>query len=288
MSWDPYATLGVSRGASAEEIKSAYRKKAKALHPDLHPGDASKAEAFKKASAAFDILGDPEKRKRFDRGEIDADGQERMRDPFGGGGFGGGRTQGGFQGDPFEDILGGIFGRRGPGGRSGPGPMRGRDLRYQVEIDLADAITGARRRFTMSDGRALDVQIPAGIESGQTLRLKSQGQPGPNGGPPGDALLEVRVRESARLRREGNDVHMSLPVSLSQAVLGDKVELDTPTGKVTLKVPEGSNTGRVLRLKGRGVQAAPNPGHLYVKLEIVLNEPDNAALKSFLKSQSAN
>ena len=287
VSWDPYAVLGVSRTASAEEIKSAYRRKAKALHPDLHPNDPAKAEAFKRASAAFDVLGDETKRGRFDRGEIDADGNERMRNPFGGAGPSAGQGTGGFQGDPFEDLLSGLFGGRGGRRGPGPGPMRGRDIRYRVDVEFADAVTGASRRFTMSDGRSFDVQIPAGIETGQTLRLRSQGEPGP-GGVPGDALLEIRVLEDRRFRREGNDLHMSLPVTLKQAVEGGKVEIETPTGRVTLKVPDGSNTGSVLRLKGRGVQVRPTPGHLYVRLEIVLKDPSDGALRQFVKSQGAN
>jgi len=205
MSSDPYAILGVPRSADDAEIRSAYRKKAKALHPDLHPGDDAKADAFKKASSAFDILGDKEKRRKFDRGEIDGDGQPRGfgggGGGFGTGGFGGSRRgaqAGGQHSDPFEDILSGLFGG---GGRSrgGPGPRKGRDLRYRIDVSFADAVTGGQRRIKMSDGQSIDVNIPAGVESGQTLRLKSQGQTSPYGGPPGDALVEVTV--VARQRR---------------------------------------------------------------------------------------
>jgi DnaJ-class molecular chaperone len=283
LSWDPYAALGVNRDASDAEIKAAYRKKAKALHPDLHPGDTAKADQFKRASAAFDILGDAEKRKRYDRGEIDADGNEIM------GGFGNGSGtgspfggSGGFQGDPFEDILGGLFGRGG-GGRRRAGPVRGQDVRYRAEVDFLDAVTGASRRFTMADGRNLDVKIPAGLEDGQTLRLKSQGGQSPTGGPPGDALLEVSVKPHPHFERRGADLHMALPISLKQAVEGDRVEVDTPTGRVTVKIPEGSNTGQKLRLKGRGVQLSPTPGHLYARLEIVLKDPKDAKLKALVK-----
>ena len=283
MSWDPYAALGVSRDASEAEIKSAYRKKAKALHPDLHPGDEAKADQFKRASSAFELLGDTEKRRRYDRGEIDADGNEMMSG-FGSGGFTGNPhgASGGFQGDPFEDLLGGIF-WRGGGGRRRAGPVKGADVRYRAEVDFLDAVTGASRRFTMADGRTLDVKIPAGLENGQTLRLRSQGQPSPSGGPPGDALLELTVKPHQTLERKGNDLHMALPITLKQAVEGDKVDVETPTGRVSVKIPEGSNTGNKMRLKGRGVQVAPNPGHLYVRLEIVLDDPKDPKLKALVK-----
>ena len=292
MSWDPYQALGVSRTASPEEIKSAYRRKAKELHPDLHPGDTAKAEAFKRASSAFELLSDKTTRARFDRGEIDADGRERVQNPFAGGagpgGFGaaGGGRAGGFQGDPFEDILEGMFGRG--RGKRGPGPMRGRDVRYRVEGEFADAVTGARRRLAMSDGKSFDVAIPAGIDTGQTLRLRSQGEPSPNGGPPGDVLLEVSVRPDPRFRREGDDIHMTLQIGLKQAVEGDRMEIDAPTGRLTVRVPEGSNTGKSLRLRGQGVQRSPDPGNLYIRLELVLNDPTDGALRSFVRSQDVN
>ena len=280
MALDPYKTLGVPRTASEAEIRSAYRRKAKELHPDLHPDDEAKAEAFKRVSAAWDILGDKEKRAKFDRGEIDAEGN--ARGPFSQGGFRqGGGGPFGAHGDPFEDILSGMFG----GGRSrrGPGPRKGRDVRYTVEIDFADAVTGARRRMTMADGKTLDVAIPGGVESGQTLRLKSQGQESGFGGPPGDALLEVTVRPSTVWSRDGDDLRMAAAVSLETAVLGGSVELATPTGPVTLKVPAGSNTGRVLRLRGKGVKKGARTGDLLARLEIVLGDPEDSALKSFLK-----
>lgn len=289
MNRDLYKVLGVSQTASDEDIKKAYRQLVKTLHPDLHPGDEAKANRFKEVSGAFDILGDPEKRQRYDRGEIDAEGNERA--PFETGGFGpGGFEQGGFgarhagaQGDPFDDILSGIFG--GTRTRRRTGPVKGRDLRYSVEIAFEDAVTGARRRMTMADGRSLEVDIPAGISDGQTLRLKSQGQPSPSGGPPGDALLKVEVRPSEIWTREGDDLRMTQPVPLKTAVLGGKLDVRTPSGTVTLKVPPGSNTGSVLRLKNKGVQRPSAPGNLYVRLEIVLDDPEDEALREFLKDR---
>lgn len=293
MALDPYKVLGVDRSASEAEIKKAHRRKAKDLHPDQNPGDPKKLEAFKQVSQAWDILGDKEKRAKFDRGEIDGDGN-----PTGfGGGYpgggpggggqrwetrGGGNPFGGAQGDPFEDILSGMFGGGGRSRRSGP--VKGRDVRYRVTIDFADSVTGARRRMTMADNTALDVNIPAGVESGQTLRLKSQGQASPNGGPPGDALLEVEVKSSSIWERDGKDLRMSVPINLNTAVLGGSVEVKTPSGPVTLKVPAGSNTGSQLRLRGKGVQTSA-PGNLYARLEIVLDDPKDDGLKAWAEGR---
>jgi len=277
---DLYQILGVSKTASADEIRKAYRRKAKELHPDLHPDDQAKADGFKEASAAFEILGDEDKRARYDRGEIDADGNQTGYGAAGGfGGAYGNHGQGGasFQGDPFEDILAGMFG----GQRSRPGPRKGADLRYRVDISFEDSVQGAKRQMTMGDGKALNVSIPPGIETGQTLRLKSQGQPSRSGGPPGDALLEIQIRPSNTWQRDGNDLRMTVPVSLETAIAGGTVDVKTPGGNVTLKVPEGSNTGTVLRLRGKGVQFKDKPGHLYTRLEIVLDDPSDAGLKEW-------
>lgn len=282
MSIDPYSVLGVARTASEDEIKSAYRAKVKALHPDLHPGDELKAEQFKQVSAAFEVIGDPVKRSKYDRGEIDADGHETGRYTYAGGGGAGG--QGGMQGDPFEDILSGLFGGRGR--RMRTGPVRGRDVRYAARVSFNDAVNGARRRMTMSDGRTLEVEIPAGIETGQTLRLRSQGMASPNDGPPGDALLEMTVEESRTFERDGDDLRMRLPVPLATAVLGGSVEVATPGGPVTLKVPAGSNSGTTLRLRGKGVQRPARPGHLFVRVEIVLDDPADPDLTAFLRQKS--
>ncbi|MEM6534208.1 MAG: J domain-containing protein [Pseudomonadota bacterium] len=269
MPQDLYATLGVSKRATADEIRSAYRRKAKALHPDLHPGDKVKSDEFKAVSAAFEILGDETKRRRYDNGEIDATGEAR-----GPAGF-----AGGFQGDPFEDIFSGMFGA----GRRRPGPRKGADMRYRVEIAFEDAVLGAKRDMTMADGRVLSVSIPAGLESGQTLRLKSQGQPSRSGGPPGDALLEVSVRTSETWERQGSNLRMSVPVPVKTAILGGSVDVQTPAGPVSLRIPEGANTGAVLRLRDKGVQTAGKPGHLFARIELFLEDPKDPKLRAWAK-----
>lgn len=276
---DLYTVLGVSRTASEEEIKRAYRQAVKACHPDLHPDDPDKAEKFKQLSAAFEILGDKEKRGQYDRREIDEAGQPTAHSfTTGPSSYEG---SGGF--DPFDDVFSGLFG--GGRNRRRTGPVKGRDVVYKVTVPFEDSITGGRRRMVMADGRALEVDIPAGVKTGQTLRLKSQGRPSPAGGPPGDAMLQVTVSDSAIWTRSGNDLRMNQPVSLKVAVLGGRVEVQTPSGSVFLSVPAGSNTGTVLRLKGRGVASAKDPGHLFVRLEIRLDDPGDGALKAFLESQ---
>ncbi len=278
MSRDLYAILGLSRNASDDDVRRAYKRKAKETHPDLHPGDATKAETFKAASAAYEILGDRQKRAQYDRGEIDSDGNPKsFANAQGFGGFG--QAAGGFQGDPFEDILSGMFG----GGRRRPGPRKGADMRYRVDISFEDSVTGARREMTMADGRSLNVSIPAGIETGRTLRLKSQGQASTSGGPPGDAMLEVSVRPSRLWRRDGNDIRMSVAVPLRTALLGGQVDIETPMGPLALKIPEGSNTGATLRLRSKGVQISGKPGHLYARLEVQIEDPKDANLRDWAR-----
>ncbi len=288
MSWDPYAALGVGRGSSSEDIRKAYRALAKELHPDVRPNDKAAEEKFKRATAAFNLLSDAETKARYDRGEIDADGNERMA----GGPFRSTRTTrngaytsaggpGGESvfdiGDIFSDLFGGGAGAG--GGRS-YGRMRGRDIRFNLDIDFLDAVKGAKRRVQLSEGRTLDVTIPPGVESGQVLRLKAQGGPGIQGGPPGDALVELNVRPHQFFRRDGDDIHMDLPISLAEAVQGARVQVSTPTGPVALTIPPGANTGMVLRLKGKGVGGV---GDQFVKLQIMLPEPVDEELKKFVQ-----
>ena len=296
MAQDPYQELGVSRSASADEIRKAFRKLAKELHPDRNPGDKKSEERFKRVSAAFDLLGDEDKRKRFDRGEIDAEGHEVMRGFHGGPGFGGqgysARSNGFQNGAQFEgvdlnDILGEMFGGRGRGGQAGAGggfggfDRRGSDVRAKLEIDLEDVINGAKKRISFSDGRVIDVNIPKGAEEGQVLRLKGQGAPGRSA--PGDALIELTLRPHPIYRREGDALVMDLPVSVPDAVLGGKVEAPTPEGAVKVTVPKGSNTGSTLRLKGRGLYDARTHkrGDLLARLAVTLPDQPDPELDRF-------
>jgi len=297
---DPYQELGVSRTAGADEIRKAFRKLAKQYHPDANPGDKGSEEKFKRLSAAFDIVGDAEKRKKFDRGEIDADGREAYRGfnpgqgPWGQAGaggspFGAGDARGGFEGTQFEgvdinDILGDMFGRRGAGaggGGFGFGGGKGADVRARLDIDLEESILGATKRIAFSDGRTLDVTIPKGAAEGQVLRLKGQSQQGPRGA--GDALIELHIRPHPVFKRRRDRLQMELPISLPDAVLGGKVQAPTPDGVVALKVPKGSNTGSVLRLKGRGL-ADPRSGKrgdLMARLVVTLPEETDPKLEAF-------
>lgn len=297
MARDPYQELGVSRGAGEDEIRKAFRNLAKKHHPDANPGDTAAEERFKRVSAAFDILGDPDKRKKFDAGEIDADGHETGR------GFGGGWSPGGFEGgrrghsraETFDgvdlgDILGEMFGgrggARGSGAGFGGGPARGADVRAKLEIDLEEAIAGGKKRIAFSDGRTIDVTIPKGAGEGQTLRLKGQGSPGRAG--PGDAFIELTVRPHPIFHREGDRLVMDLPVTVYDAVLGGKVEAPTPEGPVTLTVPKGANAGAMLRLKGRGLpDAAGQRGDLLARLVITLPDKPDAELTAFAETWRA-
>jgi len=289
---DPYKELGVARGASADEIKKAFRKLAKELHPDKNPGDKAAEERFKRITAAFDLLGDAEKRAKYDRGEIDADGREQFRG-FGGGQPGGGGRQGGFGGfggsggrGGFEDIdLEELFGAFGGGGRAksgfggGFGGGKGQDVRATLDISLEDAIAGTTRRIQFSDGRMLDVNIPKGASDGQVIRLKGQGAPG-RGGQAGDALIELRIASHPVFKRDGADLTMDLPVSVPDAVLGGKIQVPTPEGAVMMTIPKGSNSGKVLRLKGRGAYAGGKRGDLLARLAVTLPEtPDDELIR---------
>jgi DnaJ-class molecular chaperone len=292
LSWDPYAALGVPKSSSAEDIRKAYRKLAKELHPDVRPNDKAATERFKRVTAAFNLLTDEPLRGRFDRGEIDADGNERPQFQPGagfGGGFGGARARAGAgpgRGDVFEDLFDGLFSRGGTAGGRSFGMQRGEDVRYRMEVDFLDAVNGGRRRVTMSDGRSLDLAIPAGLNSGQTLRLKGQGLPGAGGGPAGDALVEITVAQHPVFKRDGDDVRMDLRISLAEAVEGGRVPVTTPQGAVTLSVPPNSNSGDLLKLRGKGVQTRPNPGDLLVRLMIVLPRKEDPELKAFVKDWS--
>ncbi|MDQ0463511.1 DnaJ-class molecular chaperone [Caulobacter ginsengisoli] len=308
MAQDPYQELGVSRGAGADDIRKAFRKLAKQHHPDTNPNNKVSEERFKRITAAFDILGDPEKKKKFDRGEIDADGREAHPgfgggNPFQNGGFrsGAGRagahgagpgpnpfqSGGAFEGMDLNDILGDMMGGRagrGAGGGFGGGfSARGQDLRAHLDIDLEDAIKGAKKRIAFSDGRTIDINIPKGAQDHQTLRLKGQGAPGRAG--PGDALIELSIRNHPLYRREGDTLIMDLPISAPDAILGGKVEAPTPDGPVTLTVPRGASSGQSLRLKGRGfIDAKGKRGDLLARLMIVLPDTIDPELEKFAES----
>lgn len=291
MSRSLYEVLGVKRGASEAEVTKAYRKLAKGSHPDLHPGDKKAEERFKSITAAYDVLGDKDKRARYDRGEIDEEGRERMTaGGFRPGGFGAGDTrfEQGAGGVNFDDILGDLFGRSGRrrgGGGGFVGP--GEDIRLQLEVGFVDAARGGVRRIQLPSGDTIDITIPEGADSGRVLRLRGKGGPGMGGGPAGDALVELVVAPHAQWKRDGLDVSIEVPVPLATAVAGGKARVPTLDGEVNLTIPAGSSSGKTLRLKGKGIrQGASNAGDQLVKLVIEL--PDGDALAELRKWAEAN
>ncbi|WP_340588172.1 DnaJ C-terminal domain-containing protein [Erythrobacter alti] len=295
---DPYSTLGVSRSASEKDIKSAYRKLAKELHPDKNKDNPGATERFSKVTQAYDLLSDKDKRAQFDRGEIDADGNPAM--PFGmggGGGFGGARPGGGgpngysardFQGFGADDVdigdlFEGLFGRGG-GARSArgggfrqpppPPPRKGADIRYKLAVPFIDAATRAKQRITLADGKTIDLSLPEGVEDGTQMRLKGKGQHGAGGA--GDGIVVIDIQPHAHFWREGDDVRLDLPITLDEAVNGGKVKVPTVDGAVMLTVAPGSSSGKVLRLKGKGFsKKGGGRGDQLVTLEIHL--PDDVS-----------
>jgi len=290
---DPYDVLGVKRTASADEIKQAYRKLAKEFHPDLNPNDPIVEQRFKEVSSAHSILGDKEKRAKFDRGEIGADGAPRGG--FGAGGYGpsgargrgpGGGFAGGFGGAAAEDIFADLFGRN--RGRTRTMEMKGKDVSYSLRVSFLDAAKGTTCRINLYDGKSLDVRIPAGTEDGQTLRLKQQGMPGMGGGPAGDAFIEIQVDTHPFFERDGNDIFLDVPITLAEAVLGGKITVPTVHGNVSVTAPAGSNSGTSLRLRGKGIQPAGGAvaGDQFAKLIVVLPDKPDKALVDFVKEWS--
>ncbi len=279
-----YKTLGVSKSATQSDIKKAFRKLMKELHPDLNPGDAAKETRFKKVSAANDILSDPDKRALYDRGEIDENGAEVAQNPFGGGfqGQPGGGQGYGDMGDIFSQMFGG--GQRGGFQHAAKGP----DRRYSMTVSFTEAALGADKQIHLADGSAVNVRIPKAIESGQTIRLKGKGHAGQNGGPAGDALIEIKVAPHPVFTRDGLDIEVTLPITLYEATLGGKVEVPTLHGAVGLKVPAGTNSGKVLRLKGRGVEKGRMKGDQLVRLQIHLPEQADAKLEACMKEMQKN
>jgi len=288
MSQDPYELLGVKRDATQKDIQSAFRKLAKKLHPDLNPGDKKAEERFKEISTAYEILSDEEKRGRFDRGEIDITGAERAQRNY----YRDYASKSG-PGDPYhnsagfadfgdaDDIFANFFSRRAGGGQN---HGRGRDRQFSMEVDFLEAANGTRTEVKLPNGPALDVQIPPGTRDGQTLRLRGKGEPGIGGGPAGDALIEIRVRPHRFFTRDGDDIRLELPISLSEAVLGGKVRVPTPSGPVNLTLPPYSNSGKVLRLKGKGVaKRGGEHGDVYISLKIVLPDAPDERLTALMK-----
>lgn len=297
MTQDLYSILNVKRGAGADEIRTAYRKLAKELHPDLHPGDKAAEEKFKRVSAAFAILGDADKRKRYDAGEIDSSGQERpshfYRDFAEGRGGARYRSAEGF-GD-FSDIFSDLFGRggagpAGPGGRTGSGfHMKGEDVNYSLEIEFLEAVNGAKKPVQLPGGETLNIDVRAGVTHGQVLRLKGKGRPGMGRAPAGDAYVELKLRPHPFFERDGNDIILELPVTLDEAILGAKVEAPTIDGRVAISVPKGASSGQTLRLRGKGVHNAQTgaTGDQLVKIRIVMPSRIDAELEKFIEGWRA-
>ena len=286
MNNDPYAILGVSRTASADEIRRAYRKLAKELHPDARPGDKAAEEQFKHVTQAFTLLSDPEQRARFDQGEIDAAGQERPAYHFRsrpGGGPGARGPSGRFEdlGDMFSDLFT-DFG----GSRAQAQALKGADINARLTVTFEEAIKGGKKRVTLGSGKAVEVAIPAGVETGKVLRLRKQGHPGRNGGPVGDALVEIVIAPHAWFRREGDHIRLDLPISLKEALFGGVVRAPTVDGPVEVRVPAGANSGAQLRLRGKGAPTqSGDRGDQIIRLvvDVPLNDPH---LEDFVESWS--
>ena len=293
---DPYVTLGVKKNATADEIKKAYRRLARELHPDVNQNNPSAAEKFKDVTAAYDILSDPAKRTRYDNGEIDANGNERPGFNFNQGGSywqGAGGSQGGFD---FSDLFGGgsfnTGGAEGfadfasffhPGGRQRSFKKKGADINYSMEVSFLDAALGVEREVTLANGKRIKVKIPAGTDNDSVLRLKEQGNPGIGGGKPGDALVKIVVGKHPLFTREGLDIIANIPISIKEAVNGGKITVPTLDGKVAVTVPKNSNHGSVLRLRGKGVAKGVHKGDLLLKLYIVIPDTPDEKLEKFLE-----
>ncbi len=286
---DPYAILGVARNASEKDIKSAYRKLAKELHPDRNTENPKAAERFSEVTNAYDLLSDATKRAQFDRGEIDGDGNPA--NPFagmgggygGGGGGGGGFSGGGADGIDLSDLFDGLFGggARSGGGRAGGGfgggarrpPTKGANASYRLKVSLTDAATRAAQRITLSDGKTIDLKLPAGVEDGTQMRLAGKGEPGSGGS--GDAIVTIAIDSHPWFKRDGDNLRLDLPVTLDEAVNGAKVKVPTADGAVMLTIAPGSSSGKVLRLGGKGMSKKDGTnGDQLVTLEIELPGDD--------------
>ena len=286
---NPYEILGVTKTASADDIRSAYRKLAKKVHPDLNPGNKSAEEKFKEVAGAYDLLSDNEKRAKFDAGVIDAAGTEKpqqrqyYRNYAGANAGARGANPNYEQASAFSDmggmdeIVAAMMARQAQSRRN----AKGQDLQYRLSVSLLDAVNGAVQRLTLPDGSAIEVKIPIGIKDGQSIRLKGKGMPSQGSGTAGDALVEISILPHAYFTRVGDDLQLDLPVSIKEAALGGPVKVPTPSGSVMLNIPAGSNTGTQLRLKGKGVAGR---GDLLVKLRVVLPKQVDQKLNDFLRS----
>src|SRR6201996_278191 len=304
---DPYEVLGVPRNANAAAIKSAYRKLAKKYHPDTNKNDPKAAAQFAELNTANEIIGDADKRKQFDRGEIDAEGKPRFQGfPGGGagsraGGFethtfrsGGAGAGAGFGGGGFEDILNSMFGAAGRGGRAAPGGGGGArfefdpgtmamdlDLSVAMTVSLEESVKGAEKRVRLPTGKELNVKIPAGVTSGQQIRLKGQGENAP-GHRPGDLLITVSIAAHPFFKVDGNDLRVDLPITLYEAVLGGKVRVPTVGSAVELSIPKNTSSGRTFRLKGKGLPKAGGAGDLFVTTRIMLPDGNDSELEALM------
>ena len=288
---DPYETLGVARSATDKEIKDAFKKLARKFHPDLHPGDKEAEAKFKAISVANDLLKDKEKRRKFDAGEIDASGAERPQERFyrdfaDGPAYTSHAAQDGFESnEDLEAFLARAFAGRGQRAE-GTLRARGQDVSYVLPIAFLDAASGATRTITLPEGKTLQVTVPEGAEDRQMLRLKEQGMPGYGGGPPGDAYVELHIQPHPFFHRKDDNIHVEVPVTLTEAVLGGRIEVPTIGPPVTVTIPKGSNTGSTLRLRERGVRNGKTGqrGHQLITLKVVLPTAEEPELVEFLEA----